>query len=153
MPMPSPELNSYDPAMCCSTGVCGPEVDPALVRFAADLEWIEGQGVSVRRYNLGQEPDAFAREDTVRLALQREGDDALPLILLDGEVVSRGRYPTRDELEDWIELGQDDETICPPAVNELGASQPARAARPDPTDAGGCCGGNATASEPDSGCC
>ncbi|MEI7606377.1 MAG: arsenic metallochaperone ArsD family protein [Rhodospirillaceae bacterium] len=22
--------------MCCSTGVCGPEVDPVLVTFAAD---------------------------------------------------------------------------------------------------------------------
>jgi hypothetical protein len=28
----------FDPAMCCSTGVCGPEVDPALVRFAVDVE-------------------------------------------------------------------------------------------------------------------
>ena len=27
----------FDPAMCCSTGVCGPSVDPQLARFAADL--------------------------------------------------------------------------------------------------------------------
>ncbi len=30
-------IQVYDPAMCCSTGVCGPEVDPVLVRFATDL--------------------------------------------------------------------------------------------------------------------
>jgi hypothetical protein len=29
-------LDVFDPAMCCSTGVCGPEVDPQLVQFAAD---------------------------------------------------------------------------------------------------------------------
>ena len=42
-------IEVYDPAMCCSTGVCGPEVDPALVAFAADLKWLEGQGVDQRR--------------------------------------------------------------------------------------------------------
>jgi len=28
----------YDPPMCCSTGVCGPEVDPKLAQFAGDLD-------------------------------------------------------------------------------------------------------------------
>ena len=27
----------YDKPMCCSTGVCEPQVDPVLPRFAADL--------------------------------------------------------------------------------------------------------------------
>jgi hypothetical protein len=31
----------FDPAMCCSTGVCGPSVDPELARFAADLDWLK----------------------------------------------------------------------------------------------------------------
>jgi hypothetical protein len=47
------KLEVYDPAMCCSTGVCGVDVDPVLVQFAADLAWIGEQGVSVTRYNLG----------------------------------------------------------------------------------------------------
>ncbi len=42
------KLEVYDPAMCCSTGVCGPEVDPALVTFAADLKWVEAQGIAVQ---------------------------------------------------------------------------------------------------------
>src|SRR5579883_1397331 len=42
----------YDPPMCCSTGACGPDVDPVLVRFAADLAWLQEQGVAVQRYNL-----------------------------------------------------------------------------------------------------
>ena len=34
------KLEIFDPAMCCSTGVCGVEVDPVLAQFAADLEWV-----------------------------------------------------------------------------------------------------------------
>ena len=52
-------LEVFDPAMCCSTGVCGPSPNPALAPFAADLDWVAAQGVGVRRYNLGQEPGAF----------------------------------------------------------------------------------------------
>ena len=27
-------IEIYDPAMCCSTGVCGPSVDPELIRVS-----------------------------------------------------------------------------------------------------------------------
>ncbi len=27
----------FDPAMCCSTGVCGPSVDPELLRVATTI--------------------------------------------------------------------------------------------------------------------
>ncbi len=51
-----PKLQVFDPAMCCSTGVCGPSVDPTLPRFAADLEWLQSKGVQVERYNLARDP-------------------------------------------------------------------------------------------------
>ena len=28
------KLEIFDPAMCCSTGVCGPSVDPELLRVS-----------------------------------------------------------------------------------------------------------------------
>jgi len=46
------KIEVFDPAMCCSTGVCGPSVPPALARFAGDLEWLARHGVDVTRYNL-----------------------------------------------------------------------------------------------------
>ena len=88
----------FDPPMCCSTGVCGPKVDPALVRFAADLHWLANRRIGVERYNLAQEPRAFAANAAVKTALEERGSDCLPLILLDGSIVSQGRYPTREEL-------------------------------------------------------
>lgn len=49
------KLEVFDPAMCCSTGVCGVEVDPVLAQFAADLKWVAEHGIAVERHNLGQE--------------------------------------------------------------------------------------------------
>ncbi len=34
-------LTVFDPAMCCSTGVCGSDVDQVLVDFSADVQWLK----------------------------------------------------------------------------------------------------------------
>lgn len=92
------KIEVFDPAMCCPTGVCGPNVDPKLVQFAADLEWLKTRGVKMERYNLAQQPDKFADCKPVTDAMALAGELCLPLILADGEIVSRGSYPTRDDL-------------------------------------------------------
>jgi len=84
--------------MCCSSGACGPAVDPVLPQFAADLEWLKSQGVQVERYGLSQKPDAFAETDEVQRALASEGTRCLPLVLVNGQIVSRRAYPSREEL-------------------------------------------------------
>ena len=91
----------FDPAMCCSTGVCGPSVDPRLARFAADLGWLKDQGIAVERFNLSQQPSAFANDAAVKSALEANGEAGLPLVKVDGEVKSSGTYPSRDELAAW----------------------------------------------------
>jgi len=91
----------FDPPMCCSTGVCGPSVDPALAAFAADLGWLAEQGVAVERHNLSQDPKVFADSDLVRELLAERGDEALPAVVVDGALRSAGRYPSRDELAAW----------------------------------------------------
>ena len=98
----------FDPPLCCSSGVCGPDVDPALVRFATDLSWLGAQGVSVVRHNLAQEPQAFVSNAIVKDALDRDGDRCLPLVLVDGAIVARERYPLRDELARLAGLARPD---------------------------------------------
>lgn len=100
-------IQIYDPAMCCATGVCGVDVDQALVTFAADLDWLKSKGVPVTRFNLGQQPQAFAAQAQVRRLLQTQGDKALPAVLLDGELKSGGRYPSRDQLARWAGVAAD----------------------------------------------
>lgn len=96
------KIQIFDPALCCSTGVCGAEVDQALVSFSADVEWAKQSGAQLERFNLAQQPMSFAENATVKGFLERSGQDALPLILLDGEVALAGRYPSRTELARWI---------------------------------------------------
>ena len=91
-------LRVYDPPQCCSTGVCGPDVDPALVQFASDLRGLAATGVRVERFNLAQQPEAFVAEPAVVQAVNAVGTSVLPLLVVDGRVVSHSRYPSRDEL-------------------------------------------------------
>ncbi len=97
------KLEVFDPAMCCSTGVCGVDVDPGLVQFAADLQWVGEQGVDVKRYNLGQEPQAFATNPQVLKEIEA-GMDRLPILMIDGQIVSTGVHLTRPQLAQKLEL-------------------------------------------------
>lgn len=92
------KIQVFDPAMCCSTGVCGPSVDPTLPRFAADLEWLKGKGVEVERFNLAQQVAAFTQNPKVKQALNSQGTQVLPMILVDGDVKASGGYPSRLDL-------------------------------------------------------
>jgi hypothetical protein len=94
-------LQVFDPALCCSSGVCGTEVDQKLVTFLADVDWVKQNGVHIERFNLAQQPMAFADNTVVKGLLERSGEGALPVILLDGELALAGRYPSRDELARW----------------------------------------------------
>jgi len=91
-------LEVFDPAMCCPTGVCGPTVDPDLVRFARDLAWLSHHGVTVARHNLAQEPGAFVENATVLAALNAKGPECLPIVLVDGQSVAGVGYPKRERL-------------------------------------------------------
>jgi|SRR5450830_395120 len=114
------KIQVFDPALCCRSGVCGVEVDPALVGFSADVDWAQQNGAQIERFNLAQQPMAFAENAVVKGLLERSGESALPVTLVDGELTLAGRYPTRDELTRWVAL------------------TPAVAA---PAAAGGCCSG------------
>jgi hypothetical protein len=46
-------IQVYDPPMCCSTGVCGPDVDPVLPPFAGLLHRLQESGEPIRRVILG----------------------------------------------------------------------------------------------------
>ena len=92
------KLEVFDPPMCCSTGVCGPKVDKKLVQFSAALEWLRSQGVQVERYNPTHQYEAFTGNATVVKTVNDHGTDCLPLILLNGEIVSHKSYPSREEL-------------------------------------------------------
>lgn len=96
----------FDPPMCCSSGVCGPRVDPQVVRFARDLHWLIEHGVRVERFNLAQQPQAFAANETITGMLASEGNGCLPVVLVNQQFASKGTYPSRQELAAAAGLGE-----------------------------------------------
>ncbi len=128
-------LTIFDPAMCCSTGICGAEIDQKLVNFAADLDWLESEGIEVKRINLSQEPALFAENEQVKSILQDSGIEGLPVILADDEMQSSGQYPDR------VKLAQMAGVTAVQAASQ--ASAPVT----------GCCGQDNGAEKSSSGCC
>ncbi len=95
-------LTVYDPAMCCSTGICGADVDQNLVTFAADLDWLKSVGINVTRINISNEPMKFVENAKVKSVLDSEGVEGLPVILVDGDTRSQSRFPNRAEMAKWV---------------------------------------------------
>jgi len=110
------KIEVFDSPMCCSTGVCGPRVNPVLPRFAADLDWLRRGGVVVERFNPAQQPAAFAENPTVKAALEEHGTRCLPLVLADGQIVSRGGHPSRALLALWAGLAPEAAPVDEPAA-------------------------------------
>jgi len=140
-PLRATVLKIYDPAMCCSTGVCGPNVDPRMVAFAAALKQVAARGIAVERFNLAQQPQAFVENAQVKAKLAELGHEQLPFIYVGGELAFSGSYPEPAAL--FAALGLEDGTTGhhpgrPGAAQETmilpspsGANQ----------NAGGCCPG------------
>ncbi len=166
-------IQVFDPALCCSSGVCGVDVDQALVSFAADVEWARQQGVQIERFNLAQQPMAFAENATVKGFLENAGQEALPLTLADGALVLAGRYPTRADLARWTGVAlpstgqqtggcgcsssgdvqsQEPAGCCGSAEQSTTEVECCDSAKSQAQTQGGCCG-SAEQSKAEAGCC
>ena len=62
-------MEIFEQAMCCPTGLCGPSIDPELLRVSTVLDTLKQHGIDVGRYN----PDQCALE--IR---PDEGRDGIP---------------------------------------------------------------------------
>ena len=81
------KMSIYEPAMCCSTGLCGVGVDPELLRIST---------------NLSSSPQEFVNNKEVNNFINTKGIDELPITVLDGEIVIAGRYPTNEEFKNLL---------------------------------------------------
>ena len=91
-------IEIYDPALCCSSGLCGPQIDPLLVEANDTVLRLKKQGVAVERFNLAQQPHDYVANPTISALMNERGKDALPVTLINGEVLKIGAYPDYEEL-------------------------------------------------------
>jgi len=102
------KIEIYDPAMCCSSGVCGPGVDPELLRVAAMINVLAGEGKTIVRYGLSENPMAFVVNKAVNDVILNDGIEALPVTVVDGEIKKKGAYPSNTELATWSGMTEDE---------------------------------------------
>jgi len=101
------KIEIFDPALCCPTGLCGPNINPDLMRIAAAVESLKRQGINIARHNLRDEPQLYVSNEVVNKYLQDNGAEALPITLVDGEIAVSKGYPTTAQLSEWTGINLD----------------------------------------------
>jgi len=110
------KIEIFDPAMCCSTGVCGPSIDKELLRVSITINNFAKKGVEIVRHNLTSEPQAFVDNKKVNELLNSEGVEVLPITFVDGELVKTKSHLTNAEFAKYSGLSK--ETIAEIALNK-----------------------------------
>lgn len=100
------KLVIYEPAMCCSTGVCGPSIDENLMLITSAMEALNSvNDLEAVRYNLSNSPQEFVANKKISDILQEKGAAALPITVIDNEIKKVGEYPSLDEITDYTGIG------------------------------------------------
>lgn len=94
----------FEPAMCCDTGICGPSVDPELLRISTAINNMRSNGIIVERYNLSSNPQIFVDNKEISRILNKDGIEILPVTMVDGVIVKTKAYPTNDEISKFLRI-------------------------------------------------
>ncbi|MEF8825724.1 MAG: arsenite efflux transporter metallochaperone ArsD [Halapricum sp.] len=98
------EVTIFEEAMCCTTGVCGPDPDEELVRFTRTVDRLEEEydDVEVTRASLAHDVDAFFEHEEVYDIVQEDGPEVLPITTVDDEIIAEGEYLGYDRIESAV---------------------------------------------------
>jgi len=97
----------FEGALCCSTGICGPEPDRALIELNENLKRLktERPDVEITRASLTFNLNVFLENNEILEMVKTQGPDVLPVTTLNGKVVAERRYPSYEEFQKL--LGQE----------------------------------------------
>ena len=101
----APDVEIFDPPMCCPTGLCGPVLDTTLVDLSEALLSLQSDGLSVARHMMTAEPQAFMRNRAVYDLIRQRQLEILPITVVRGQVVKTVQYPSLDELRSALGAG------------------------------------------------
>jgi hypothetical protein len=100
------KIDIFDPPMCCSTGICGPTIDPTLLRINGAIQKLKkdySDKVDIERHQLGKSLVAFQSNPAILELIKNQGTQVLPVTTVNGKVVKVKGYPTLEELLEQIE--------------------------------------------------
>lgn len=94
----------YEGAMCCSTGVCGPEPDKELIEFNETLKKInkEFSDLDITRASLSVDVKMFLENKEIFQLVKGNGQEILPITTINGEIIAKERYLKFNELKEEL---------------------------------------------------
>lgn len=98
------KIEIFDPAMCCSTGICGPSVNENLLRVATLINSLANKGIIIKRFSLSSDPQAFVDNKIINSLLNEKGVEILPVTMVDGAVVKTTEYPSNEEFARYLNM-------------------------------------------------
>ncbi len=104
--MPRNELIIYEGAMCCSTGVCGPEPDQELIALNETIKKLQSDyngRLNIIRASLAFNSLMFFTNKEVFQMVKDNGQEILPITAINGEIVARKKYLKYDEIKKLLE--------------------------------------------------
>lgn len=102
------KVEFFEPAMCCESGLCGVVVDPELLRISTFLKRLKNKGYEIKRYNLNSSPMEFVTNRVANEFVNKSGVDKLPIILVNDKIVMQGKYPSNEELLEYLGIKEED---------------------------------------------
>ena len=97
-----PDVEFFDPPMCCSTGLCGPTLDQTLMDVSEMVAELQKEGLWVERYQMTSHPQAFLNQPEVMRLVREKQMAALPILTVRGKVVAEGSYPSLAEIQKYL---------------------------------------------------
>ncbi len=101
-------IEIYDSVICDSGNGCGSGADREVLRIKTMLRALTSEGKKVLRYGLIENPDVFTRNREISEIIEKNGSDALPVTVVDGEIKRCGSYPSNLDLATWSGMTQDE---------------------------------------------
>jgi hypothetical protein len=92
----------YEPSLCCSTGICGPNPDQALVALQDTIDKCKELGIETERLQITTHPKRYMENIEVMKLMQQKQLTCLPITSVDGKIIKSGSYPNMDDLQPYI---------------------------------------------------
>ncbi len=95
------KLTIFEGALCCSTGICGPEPDKALIQLNEDVKRLKAEFPedTIARSSLSFNAAAFLEHPEVLKRVNKQGTGVLPITSLNGRILAQSRYMTYTEMK------------------------------------------------------
>ena len=94
----------YEGALCCPTGICGPEPDKTIIDFNEMIRNLaDNKHIKITRASMSFDMDRFLQEPLIFGRIRENGPAVLPITTVNGKIILEKKYPVLDDLSYLLE--------------------------------------------------